>query len=352
MTKLEYQQECLKRNPSLKGDVLTFHQQFPPVFAWEPKRSNQNLPEWLRSILEPSGIIDVSGNALYVGRPQKIEDLKTLHSMRIQVEGFQILMVGEGKYYDAVKAVKAKKEEPYNDEYAGDLRTLLRKWPGVNRTTFVHGIFEPYRPPLLVSGFPLNGGTLGVLKADLNRLADKVKIWIPVYEDTSSDDVDWGKIAGLQAFIYGMKRRARNDGYSRKLEIWDTYQELKNCAAVGRKLNLPRTTVEEKYISVFKDIMGINPPRKLRDKRAAGTPKNHFQECTKCNSATRFEDMCPAGWALVNQDHVSQRELTVGGSPEAFNKSHGKRAKTSDEYFKKEGESLMRSRWKESLNSK
>jgi hypothetical protein len=308
--KLEYLHECLIRNPNLREDILTFHQQFPPVFARERKRSNQNLREWLRSILEPSGIIDVSGNPLYVGRPQKIEDLKPLHSMSIQVEGFRILMVGEGKYCDAVKAVKAKKEEPYNDEYGRTLRTLLRKWPGVNRATFVHGIFEPYRPPLLVSGFPLNGGTLGVLKADLNRLADKVKIWIPVYEDTSSDDVDWGKIAGLQAFIYGMKRRARNDGYSRKLEIWDTYQELKNCAAVGRKLNLPRTTVEEKYISVFKDIMGINPPRRLREKRAAGTPKNHFQECTKCKFAKRVEDMCPAGRALVNINDVPQRERT------------------------------------------
>lgn len=341
MNKLEYLQECLKRNPNLRGDILTFHQQFPPVFAWDPKQLKQ-FPEWLRSILEPSGIIDAFGNPLYIGKPQKFEDLETLNS--IQIEGFRILMVREGKYYDVVK------KEPH--EYNRALRTYLGKWPEVNRATFLHSIFEPYRPPLLVSDFPLNGGTMGDLKVDLSRLADKVKIWIPVYEDTSSDDVNWGRIASLQAFIYGTKRRARKKGYSGKLEIWDTYQELKNYAAVGRKLNLPRTTVEEMYISIFKDIIGTSLKGKLREKRAAGTAENHFQECSTCKSAKKFKDMCPAGRALVDQGYVSQRELTVGGSPEAFNKSHGKRAKTSDEYFKEEGESLMRSTWGKSLHSK
>jgi len=339
VNKEEYLRECLKRNPKLRENVLIFHHQFPPVFSREDKK-NEAIPDWINTILEPSGLKDTFGNDLYIGRPKRFEDLEILGGPRIQEEGFRIHVVGEGKNY-----WEALNKEPW--EYGRELRKLRKAWPGIAESTFLHGIFEPYMPVVLILS------DREEWKKESDRIGGKVKIFVPIYEDTSKDNINWDYIEGLQDLYYGKKHRSRPDKYEIKLKIWDKYQELKNYAAVAKELRLPRTTVEETYVSVYKDIIGTSlKGKKLRDKRAAGTPKNHFQECTKCKCATRFEDMCPAGRALVNQDQVSQRELTVGGSPEAFNKSRGKRAKTSDEYFKEEGESLMRSRWKESLNSK
>jgi hypothetical protein len=208
------------------------------------------------------------------------------------------------------------------------------------------------RSDLIVSGLPLTEDTLGVLRDNLSRMAEKVKIWIPIHEDTSRDDVNWEEIAGLQNFIYEGKKQPKETKYLRKLRVWDLYSQTKNVAEVGRKLALPRTTVEELYLSVCKDIMGTIPQGKLRKKRATGTSENHFAECSTCKSAKRFKDMCPAGRALVDLNYRSQSELTVGGSPEALNKSHTKRAKTSDEYFKDEGESLLRDKWKKTFLNK
>lgn len=352
MNKLEYRRECLKRNPTLQRDIVTFHQEFPPVFAWDPKQCKQ-FPEWLKSILEPSGIIDAFGNPLYIGKPQKFEDLETLNS--IQIEGFRRLMIGEGKYYEAVEAVKKKKKEPYKDEYGRALRTLLEKWPKVNESTFLHAIFEPYRPPVIVSLFNQGKFDKAELKKQFNRIGGKlkVKIWIPIYEDTSLNDLDWKHISMLQELVYGIKRKSRPDLYERKLKVWDTYQTVKNFSKVSRMLKLPRTTVITLYIVVVKDILGFVPAGTNKEKRAAGIDiSSHIATCSRCQNAKTADDFCAVTRAYVDQDYVALRELNVGGSPEAFNKSHAKRAKPSDEYFKDEGESLLKSKWKGLLNSK
>ena len=304
MNKLEYRRECLKRNPILQRDILTFHQQFPPVFAWDPKQCKQ-FPEWLRSILEPSSIIDAFGNPLYVGTPQKFEDLKTLNT--IQIEGFRRLMIGEGKYYEAVEAVKKKKKEPYEDEYGKALRELLTKWPKVDESTFLHGVFEPYRPSVIVSLFNQNKFDKAELKKHFNRIVGKlkVKIWIPIYEDTSSNDLDWKYISMLQELIYGVKHKSKPNLYERKLKVWNTYQEVGNYAEVARRLSLPRKTVGDLYASVFKNIMGFPLTGKMRERRVKGIDgKSHFAECQQYKKG----ELCPIGEVLANVDSGYQRE--------------------------------------------
>jgi hypothetical protein len=166
------------------------------------------------------------------------------------------------------------------------------------------------RSDLVVSDYPVTKGATSSMRANLTRKADEVKIWIPIYEDTSRDDVNWEEIAGLQNSIYGVRKQPKETKYLRKLRVWDMYSKTKNYAEVGRRLASPRTTVEELYISVFKDIMGTIPQGKLREKRAIGTSENHFEECQVCKSAKRPKDLCPAGRALVDINCASQREET------------------------------------------
>lgn len=345
MNKLEYRRECLRRNHILQRDILTFHQQFPPVFTWDAEQCKQ-FPEWLRSILEPSGIIDAFGNSLYIGRPQKFEDLETLNS--IQIEGFRRLMIGEGKYYEAVEAVKNKKKEPYEAEYGKALRELLTKWPKVDESTFLHGVFEPYRPSVIVSLFNQNKFDKAELKKQFNRIGGKlkVKIWIPIYEDTSSDDLEWKHISMLQELVYGIKRKSRPDLYERKLKVWKTYQEVQNYAEVGKRLRLARKTVEDLYTSVFKDIMGFPLTGKKRERRAKGIDgKSHFAECEQCKKGK----LCPTGEVLVNVNSGYQREIfrlpddnLLPSNHEAEGQAGGKKVPTRQETRHKTKKAIIR----------
>jgi glutaredoxin len=157
------------------------------------------------------------------------------------------------------------------------------------------------------------------LRDDLTRMAEKVRIWIPIYEDTSKDDVNWEEIAGLQNLFYGEKKRQGN--YVMKLRIWDLMTQVQNYTETGRRLGLSRSTVQEIHKSVFKDIMGTSLKGKLREKRVAGVnPRSHFAECPQCSKANNADQYCSIGRNLSEKDDGAQRELTIGKEPEDFSR--------------------------------
>lgn len=181
-TKSEYLRECLKRNPNFRRDVLRFHQHFPPVFSRELRLVGKNrkivlgpgkkkIPEWLAPILVRVG-------DLFIGKPETLEDLKTLNDgMKIEVEGFRQVFSEEEIYWKAIKKTPAVWMVTYE--------CLRKKWPMVDKDTVLWGVFEPYRPPVLVPSHPFD---IVKWKEDLKNLAYSVKIVIPIYEDTSEKD--------------------------------------------------------------------------------------------------------------------------------------------------------------------
>ena len=225
-------------------------------------------------------------------------------------------------YWGAIKKTPAEWLKAWN--------TLRQKWSMVDISTLQSGNFDPQRPPILASSSPFN---LEKWKEDLSNLAHGVKMVVPIYEDTSQDDIDWKQIALFQAYLYGTKRRATPGKYELKLKVWDTYREENNFAKVSKALGMPRTTVKSLYDSVRKDILGPIPPGTIEEKRALAIDiQSHIAGCSRCQNAKEVKQMCPQIANSVEQDTKAMREITVGLYPEVYKKFTSKLS-TSDEQF-------------------
>lgn len=341
MKKADYISWCQKQNSNLEKDILDFHKTFPPVFSPTKrvveldekgekivhKGFPRKLPDWLKPILER-----VSGRNAYIGRPRTLDDIRILNkSISLNKEGFSQVFPGEpgGRYFESIGKTPA--------EWAIAFDNLCKKWPRVDGKTLRWGILEPYRPPVLVPPFP--SFEIEEWEKRLANLAHGVKIVVPIYEDTSSNDIDWKLIASLQMDYYETKKRATPGKYEDKIRIWETYRKEKNFARVSKELGMHKTTVESIWKATHKDIFDSAPEGTMKERRAIGfDPTSHIDECPICQKAKyNDEEYCSETKAWLNEVYKAQREFATGaGTVEPYVPS--RKRPTSDQLFEKEKE--------------
>lgn len=333
MKKTEYDRECWKRNEKLRTDILMFHRNFPPVFFrenWQGKPLTKQLKPLLKAVPKEDNF--------YVGILQKPSDLLLLNTNLVLREGFREILPEDGgeTYWKIIGKTPA--------EWITEFCNLRDKWPMIDKGSLMYGIFQSYRPTVMASGLPFD---LEIWKDELVNLSRVVKMVIPVYEDTSSDDIDWKQIANLQDILYGTKQRATPSKYEMKLKVWDAYQEEKDFVRVSRKLKIPRRTVQKIYESVAKDILGFVPQGSMKEKRATGfDPRAHVSQCPQCQKAMSVNEVCNQARVFIDQDVRSLRELTTGkGTIGVYKKTTAKRP-TSDEYFEGKGKIMYQKSFK------
>jgi len=343
MKKADYIRWCQRQNLNLKKEILDFHKTFPPVFSPTKnivgldekgekmlyKGFPQKLPDWLKPILER-----VPGHNAYVGRPRNFDDIRIFNSVSIQGAGFTPVFPEEagGRYFESIGKTPA--------EWAIAFDNLCRKWPRVDKSTLRQGIFEPYRPSELIPSHPFE---IEKWRDDLAKLAHSVKIALPIYEDTSSNDIDWKRIASLQTHLYGTKKRATPGKYEKKIEVWETYRKTKDFANVSKALGMPRTTVKSIWNATHEDIFGSAPEGTMKEKRVIGyDPTSHVDECPTCQKVRyNVEEYCSETKAWFNEVYGPLRELTTGaGTVESY--APYRKHPTSDQAFERKGRSIFK----------
>jgi hypothetical protein len=182
------------------------------------------------------------------------------------------------------------------------------------------------RPAIMTCSIPFNLEEWG---KNLLRLARAAKIVIPIYENTSRDDINWEYIVALQKENYGTKLRSTPGRYELKIKVWDTVKKMGgNFSRTARELEKPLSTVRDLYDAVHKDILGYYPTKRKKSPIKEITLEEanaHVRGCSRCQKVMDPGQMCePFGRVIesyINQDEVKQKELIVGSSPELYPRS-------------------------------
>lgn len=155
-------------------------------------------------------------------------------------------------------------------------------------------------------------------------LPEDVLVVIPIYADTTEAEKDhvWRLAMKAKRAWYSADRtgrRARADIYTRRLRVWDAYEQTKNFARVGKQLGIPATTVRGLFLKACADIYGSAPLGRVAKKRRTFGfhPEDHAANCQRCRNPKIFEEMCPAARAYALQDHGALREIQAGKEPSA-----------------------------------
>jgi hypothetical protein len=210
---------------------------------------------------------------------------------------------------------------------------LRDRWPKVYEPflRYCH-LSDLHRPPLLVPSEPFSQE--GWIE-QTSRAAHAAKLMIPIYEDTTLDEVTslWKQyIPNLKEWVYREPekapeagddelipdhqakravRRQRPDQYEMRLKVWDAYQQYANFSDVAQFVGRPRSTVQGIYLQVSCDILGaltgITRTRKQRFLQGFD-PRTHTEQCTVCRRASSIEEMCMPARTYAAQDEQSQRE--------------------------------------------
>jgi hypothetical protein len=184
-----YYGECIRRHPQLCQDVLAFHEQFPPLFKRTHQRgraradtefSAKETRSWVRTHQRSQGTDCV------IIVPKTIADIALLYSpftvLELRAAGYGLPLLPEyGQYYFDLMQIS-----PVHWKQAWE--TLQRAWPKVPEAFLRYGtLSEAWRPSLLVPNEPF---TLQEWSEQLTRAAADSKLMIPVYPDTTQDDIE------------------------------------------------------------------------------------------------------------------------------------------------------------------
>jgi len=133
-------------------------------------------------------------------------------------------------------------------------------------------------------------------------------------------DRDYGKAAlgclytnpPVPAWELTIPKRVHVKNLKRRLTVWDRVQEGATFKAVAAKIRSYESTVRDLYEQVALDICGKLPPKGRRPRLLQDFDLDgHRAACPTCNQAHGEKDSCQKWVAYVNQDYVSQRELSV-----------------------------------------
>jgi hypothetical protein len=339
MEKSVYLGECQLRHPQFQRDLLAFHQQFPPLFTWaqnRPFRHREGPPRWLQDFFQFRKIPPRSLKVV----PKTFHALPYLGGSYIWIcadrLGYpQEIRPESGKRYFQILLIK-----PSTWKHAW--AALRSQWPNVYEPFLRYcSMSDLHRLSLLVPGVPFS---LDAWLEQVSRAARGAKLMIPIYEDTTLEEVTslWKRYIqplNLKRWVYWEPeeaseagddeqgpahqakrpmRRHRPDQYEIRLQVWDAYERFQSFVDVARWLKQRPTTVKAIYVQASRDIFGTSetPPRTQRQRVLAGfDPATHMQTCETCKKANTDSEFCAQAEAYINQDNRSQRERPYSPEP-------------------------------------
>ncbi len=150
-------------------------------------------------------------------------------------------------------------------------------------------------------------------------LFDTAKIYIPIYEDTRAQDLDFKAIARWQREVYGKKKRAREDKYNLYLRCYDQLvKDRLSLRKIARREGIDRHTALRAIERAFQDILG---KRYRKEEVPRESLLDHLKKCSTCSVR---ENLCPTGESLLNQEVRVQpgKELSIGVPSYDLNEVH------------------------------
>jgi hypothetical protein len=329
-TRADYRRECLRRSSAFRRGLLGFHQHFPPLLLQRnpPHQGNQHIPEWLRQLLKPLG------TGCYLVVPKAMTDLKRCQGMMLEQTanrcGFTLVRPEDGKRYFSAAARS-------HGEYRKSWQRLASQWPDVTPEVWVSGDLEDAdRPAILLA--PIKSPTKNTPvyeKQWRNRVATaarKARIFIPIYPHTVQSDIDWRSIQQLKVIVYGTLTRTHESVLSKRLQIWDQYQETPSFSQVAKVMRLPPTTVKDHFVAACQDIEGQAPTGTTKQRRAGimrdpgGDFQAHLGSCSRCQNADTADKICPKFLAFVTQETKAELD-TRANREQAKLENRGRRKK-------------------------
>jgi hypothetical protein len=321
LNKSDFLAHCLWRNPLFRSDIVKFWQKLPPVLAitdlWYESDEAEDQEHRFglnRTIWKPKG------ERHFVGTVKTYKDLsEAMAYIQFDLDdsrrGYEVLnLYADAKRYEELTGVSPAQRDKA-------ILSFRHRWPlwSAGRLLNPHAVrVWDVRPGLLTT--PESYASLGrslrksvqPLEGDSsNHLAS---LWIPVYEDTRAEDIDWKQIAELQSALYGKKRRGKSEEkYELLLKIWDWHEEGLSIPEIARKLRRAVSTVRSNFAVVQSVVCRIQSPELAAE--ALDHPValiGNIEECPECRHLREKGLLCRLHEEYVNSDHVSQRALQGG----------------------------------------
>jgi len=338
LTKEEYELQCLLRNPTFQDEVVQYYRSVPLLHKI---LTPQEWKDWIREKKRHGVSLKPSVS------PMMKEEVNSLCAPFVRWHGekhFALVPTTRNEFDGFITAYKALDYRvegivPQFDEYSyathipmqtvHDAQVRMqRRYPRV--TSFVPTVLlatlwtEPLRaarptnlrdPLWFLSERQLlaNPGLMDPINlARLFHAAglfDTAKVWIPIYEDTRAQDLDFEAIARWQLEVYGKKRRAREDKYDVYLRCYDQLiKDRPSVREIARREGISRHTALRAIDRAFQDIRG---KRYRKEEVPGGSFLDHLNKCSSCSLGT---NLCPTGDSLLNQEagvHPG-KELNIG----------------------------------------
>ena len=209
-------------------------------------------------------------------------------------------------------------------DWRESLRVLRQHWPAVGDEVFKTGwLTDAHRPRVLVPNQPFDPS---LWQEQAGRTALSVRLLIPIYPDTVSQDIDWREIKWLQSLAYDRPLpRTHEKVLPTRLKTYDLYRQHRSFKKVSRQMEIPRTTVKHHFMMACRDIIGAVPAGSIKERRAFDFDPQHVAQCARCSRADSVEQFCGTGQAFVKQveigwpnfiplnEKISRVRLTGGG---------------------------------------
>jgi hypothetical protein len=320
MHKSTYLGQCQVRHPQFQRDLLAFRRQFPLLLERSSERAyvpSRAPSRWFEFVALPYCYVMVI--------PRTFDALPRLRSMETMRFGKRLFPESGERYFRALAISSSAYEQAWT--------ALRHKWPSVPEAFLLYGrMSDAHRPSLLIPSEPFSQKAW---TDQVSHAAHATKLMIPIYEDTTLEEVTslWKQhIQPLKKWVYREPeeapeagdgeqgpahqaqrpaRRQRPDQYEKRLEVWDAYQAFGNFVEVAKSLRQRPSTVKSTYIQASRDIYGSSEkPRRGRHGRLLEgyDPATHMQRCPICRSATTENEFCAQTRAYINQDYRAQRE--------------------------------------------
>lgn len=107
------------------------------------------------------------------------------------------------------------------------------------------------------------------------------------------------------------RQRQRPDKVDFYLKIYDLAERGDTFGVIAKALKKRVSTVKSAFLTARRNIFGsAAAPTKKSVPLADFNKYRHFDQCSVCKAAERFEEMCPAARLYTLQDHESQRDVT------------------------------------------
>jgi len=345
MTKNEFLLECLKRNPQFLEDITQFLRDFPAVFQRTGGHVT-NLPASLSDLVEA-----LTENVIAV-RPQSSGDLDRMQELLTLLgsgllHGWTRLRWLDGEYYELLKRTR--------DDLAERVAAFAQRWPQFPVGLILTGNIRLWRPRAAHSLDPWEGmKRLGECIpeisqaygrddfdrafAEMERQGDRerlyadvglsmfraAKIWIPIYQDTTAEDLDWAEIARLQSQLYGRKKRSRSTLYMRYLKAYDLVHagSRPHLREIAKQLVCSLDQAVRAIRKGYEHVTGAAYPGKRTARLQAAPFASHLKGCGKCGSAKGTRGgLCATGDSLLDEEAGTAplRERRVqSGTPEVL----------------------------------